>query len=222
MWWGKASDEAAVDKGNKQTGASSKPMELRGDQAATNASSSGTADLAEGLLGLYDRSELCDVVLRVGDERFPVHKAILASMSATFREYLQQASETKAAAENALQGILVAHHTAAIPDDRPASEGSAAKPEPSAQTAAPAEDASASAPDVSTATPAASSAADAAGASEQALGSGAAAPVANAAEQATAAGDGAAAATAAAPAFSPTCTASALAFLGPTSPHLMR
>lgn len=47
--------------------------------------------IAKEIKALFDRGEMCDLVLNVGQGRsFPAHRAVLAAQSTSFREYLKQ------------------------------------------------------------------------------------------------------------------------------------
>lgn len=48
--------------------------------------------LVEGLRGLWEQGELCDVTLMAGGASFPAHQAILAAVSPTFHECLTKVS----------------------------------------------------------------------------------------------------------------------------------
>jgi hypothetical protein len=63
----------------------------------------------EGLRRLYEKAELCDLALKVGEEKLVCHRAVLASMSPPFLEYLvTQRHAAKDAASDPMGGLLVA------------------------------------------------------------------------------------------------------------------
>jgi len=110
MWWGtplqlKQANSLAVRQ-DADVGPSlgTVPVDL-------NIGSSTVAEtgVLEGLRRLYEKAELCDLALKVGEEKLVCHRAVLASMSPPFLEYLlTQRHAAKEAASDPMGGLLVA------------------------------------------------------------------------------------------------------------------
>lgn len=110
MWWGTplhvAEARASAEQAQRELptlGATPVDVEVAPKKE-------GARGLADGIRGLYDRRDLCDLVLVAAGERFPAHRAMIAAMSASFREYLLHApvasADAAAAAEDPMQGAL--------------------------------------------------------------------------------------------------------------------
>lgn len=149
MWWGTPQETPLkVDQGAPgstgqsapSSGASKPPTEA--DVNMMEPQTAHDSPLAEGIRGLFARSELCDVVLVAGEKKFPVHKAMLAAMSSNFGSYLRHQT-SGGQGDDPMQGML-----SPIVASPPASEAPAL--EPAATPTAPAEgqtEAGATAPD---------------------------------------------------------------------------
>lgn len=69
-------------------------------------SASGRQVLAEGLRALYERSELCDVILIAGGERLAAHSVVLAAESDNFRQFLLRRNGKLTDGEDPMKGVL--------------------------------------------------------------------------------------------------------------------
>lgn len=69
--------------------------------------------LSEGIRGLYQKCHFYDVVLIVGDKRFPAHQAVIASMSAKLCDDLREALRLRA--DGVAQGQQKEEVTATAP-----------------------------------------------------------------------------------------------------------
>jgi hypothetical protein len=83
MMWGAVT---ALDKGPT---VDSQPVVLSVEVDGVEKPFSST--LAQGVRGLYEAAEFCDVNLLACGQSFPAHKAVLAATSTAFRERVQQA-----------------------------------------------------------------------------------------------------------------------------------
>ncbi|CAK0795831.1 unnamed protein product, partial [Prorocentrum cordatum] len=135
--WG-AAQESPVDKAVDVSVEKAVDVSVHTDFAP-----SGNQVLAEGIRGLYERRELCDACLTVGGEKFPVHRAMLASMSSNFRGFLHQLPSRAAAGAGAeagadpMKGMLTPATAAAPHPPSPTAAGGAppAAPTPAAPSA---------------------------------------------------------------------------------------
>jgi hypothetical protein len=86
MYWG-VEQERALDKEKPQT--KSHPVDVKVDVSAA-ATAWKPEKFGDGIRELHAKGQLCDVELAVGDEVFPAHQVMLASMSKAFRAFLQE------------------------------------------------------------------------------------------------------------------------------------
>lgn len=111
-WWGtpqhvqqgRKAEAAAMAAAAAVPSLGAAPIDLLvGDRSIA---ASGRQVLAEGLRSLYERSELCDVVLIAGGERLPAHSVVLAAESDNFRRFLLHRNGKLNNGEDPMKGVL--------------------------------------------------------------------------------------------------------------------
>lgn len=135
MFWG-IEKERALDREKPQTHA--QPVAVKVDLNMPN-SPWGAEGLGTGIRALYSKRDRCDLELEVGDEAFPVHQIMLASVSKAFRTFLQHLrmnGNSIEIADDAMAGFLSIEQENPVAQAAAPSEPSAEQPAATAPPAA--------------------------------------------------------------------------------------